>query len=442
MSKLALLGGEKAVTLDPGDMFRWPIVNQAMIDAAAAVLRDGNMSGTDITKQFENDYKAWTGHQYALGHCNGTAALLCAMYGAGLGAGDEIIVPSITYWASCVQALNLGAAVVFADIDPDTLCIDPKDVERKITPRTKAIMVVHYMAYPADMDAILAIARKRAIKVIEDTSHAQGALYKGKLVGTLGDVEACSLMSGKSLAMGEAGILLTNDAEIYERAILFGHYERHEELLAEKHRAIAGLPLGGMKARMHQLSSAVGREQLKKYKAEIAEIDKAMNYFWDSLADIPGLGAHRPDPKSGSTKGGWYAAHGLYHREKMDNLPLSVFCDAVCAEGVLGVSPGCNKPLHTHPAFFDLDIYHAGKPTSAVFHPAGAGVRNLSGALPVSEAAVERCFHAPWFKHFRKDVIDEYAAAFRKVAENRAELLAAKIPERKIDGTWMLSRRK
>lgn len=442
MSKLALLGGNKTVTLEPGDLFKWPIVNQEMVDAAEAVLRDGNMSGTNITKEFEKAYSAWTGHKYALGHCNGTAALQCAMYGVGLGAGDEVIAPSVTYWASCTPALSLGATVVFADIDPMTLCIDPVDIERKITPRTKAIIVVHYMAYPADMDAIMAIARKHGLKVIEDTSHAHGARWKGKLVGTQGDVEACSMMSGKSFAIGEAGMLLTQNLEIYERAILFGHYERHGELTLEHLRAQGGLPIGGIKARMHQLSSAVGLVQVKKYPQEVAEIDKAMNYFWDGLADLPGLDAHRPPAGSGSTKGGWYACHGLYKCEELGGLPISTFCDAVTAEGVPQFNAGCNKPLHTHPVFFDIDIYHAGKPTAQVNLPAGVKARDLTGKLPHTDEVLNRVFNIPWFKHFHKDYIDQCIAAIRKVVKNRAELLAANLPAQPVAGAWMLTRRK
>ena len=148
MSKLALLGGEKSVNSDPGDMFNWPIVNKAMENGIVKVLREGNMSGTDITKKFEQAFAEWMGVKYGLAHSSGTAALQCAMYGAGVGTGDEIICPSITYWASSTQALSLGASVVFADIDPITLCIDPDDIERRITPRTKAIVAVHYLSMP------------------------------------------------------------------------------------------------------------------------------------------------------------------------------------------------------------------------------------------------------------------------------------------------------
>lgn len=136
-----------------------------------------------------------------------------------------------------------------------------------------------------------------------------------------------SIMSEKSLACGEGGVLVTNDAEIYERAVAFGHYERTPELELHEVKPFVGMPLGGYKYRMHQLSSAVGRVQLRHYKSRMEEIQRAMNYFWDLLEGVPGLKAHRPPSKSGNTMGGWYAAHGLYAPES--GLPVANFCEAV-----------------------------------------------------------------------------------------------------------------
>jgi dTDP-4-amino-4,6-dideoxygalactose transaminase len=441
MSRLAILGGAKAVNSEPGDMFKWPIVNQAMENGILQVLRDGNMSGTDITKKFEQAYADWIGVKYALAHSSGTASLQCAMYGVGVGTGDEIICPSITYWASCAQALTLGASVVFADIDPVTLCIDPNDIKRHITPRTKAIVVVHYLSMPADMDPIMAIAKKHNLKVIEDVSHAHGALYKGKMAGTFGDAAGYSLMSGKSFAIGEGGMLTTNNREIYERAIVFGHYERHGEITDEKLKAGADIPWGGYKYRMHQMSSIVGLEQLKKYPAEMAEINKAMNYFWDLLEGVPGLDAHRPAKNSGSTKGGWYSCHGIYKKEELGGLSINRFCDAVNAEGgVCGA--GCNAPLHSHPLFHTVDVYGAGKPTNIANLPPGIDIRQGLGALPVSDGIQAKVFHLPWFKHFRKEIIEEHAAAYRKAAENYQELLPGDTDHGDVAGKWALSARK
>ena len=439
-SQLALLGGSRAVQMDPGDMFAWPIVTRDIEEAVLDVLRRGAMSGTEVTKELERESAAWHGMKYALGHNTGTQAIQAAFYGAGVGAGDEIICPSITYWASCLQVYTLGATVVFADIDPDTLCIDPADIEHRITERTKAIVVVHYAAYPADMDPIMEIAARHGLKVIEDCSHAHGALYKGKLVGTMGEVSGFSIMSGKSFAAGEGGMLVTNDRLIYERALVFGHYARHDELTIAEIAAGAGLPWGGYKNRMNQLTSAMARVQLRKYPAEMADIDQAMNYFWDQLEGVPGIRAHRPPRGSGLTKGGWYAPHGLYRPEELEGLSVHRFCEAVRAEGA-PTTPGCNKALHLHPLFNDIDVYGAGRPTRLACLPDGVDIRQPPGSLPVSEGIQERVYSVPWFKHYRPGIIAEYAQAFRKVAESYKDLLPGDTGNPPGAGGWGMTRR-
>jgi perosamine synthetase len=421
-SKLAIFGGEKAVRSNQGDIFTWPVITKEDEEAVLEVLRRGGMSGTDVTREFEKEFAAWQGTKYALGYCNGTSALQAAMYGCNVGVGDEILCPSVTYWASAVQVFSLGGTVVFADIDPESLCIDPMDIEKRITDRTKAIVVVHYLGHPADMDPIIDIAKKHNLKVIEDVSHAQGGLYKGRKLGTIGHVGAMSLMAGKSFAIGEAGMLVTDDVEIYERAIAFGHYERfNESMKTEYLRPYTGLPMGGYKHRMHQLSSAVGRVQLKYYDERCEEIRKAMNYFWDLLEGVPGLKAHRPPKDSGSNMAGWYAARGIYKPEELGGLSVSRFTEAVRAEGFDGCYPGCNKPLHTHPLFQTCDVYGHGKPTRIA--NSSRDVRALDSDLPVSEEFGFMAYSIPWFKQYRPEIIEEYANAFRKVAENYKELL-------------------
>lgn len=430
-NRLAIQGGPKSITTDPGDLFIWPIVTAEDEQAVLDVLRQGKMSGTDITKQFEQEFAAWMGMKYALGYCNGTASLHAAMWACGVGAGDEIICPSMTYWASALPALSLGAAVNFADIDPDTLCLDSQDIEHRICEQTKAIVVVHYAGYPCDMERILPLAEKYQIKVIEDVSHAHGSLYQGKMCGTWGDIGAMSLMAGKSFATGEAGMIVTNDRRLYERCIAFGHYERtggssrfnplDNQITDPQLAQYAGVPLGGYKHRMNQTCSAMGRVQLKYYPERMHTIQNAMNYFWDLLEDVPGIRSHRP-PKNSRlmTMGGWYYPQGLYRSEELGGLPCEKFCEAVRAEGVANCYPGGNDPLHLHPVFHTADIFHTGKPTMIAFGQ--RDVRQGKGTLPVSERIHEISFSVPWFKQYRPESIAEYAAAFRKVAENSHQL--------------------
>lgn len=411
---LAILGGPKAVAADTPDLFAWPIVTAEDEQAVLEVLRAGKMSGWDISRKFEAEYAAWQGTRYAVSLPNGTMALEAAMWAAGLRRGDELIAPSITYWASLLPAMRLGAPIVFADIDPVSLCIDPADIEHRITPRTKAIVAVHYCGHPCDMDPILAIARKHNLKVIEDVSHAHGALYKGRMVGTFGDVSAMSMMAGKSFAVGEGGMLCTDDQAIYERTIAYCQYERTgADLTLPALKAYAGLPQGAMKGRLNQTCAAMGRVQLKYYPQRMQAIQNAMNRFWDLLEGTPGLRPHRPGKGSGSTMGGWYNPLGHYIPEELRDLPVARFIEAVNAEGGRS-GRGCNSPLHLHPLLNEADIFGDGKPTRIAF--ADRDVRQGPGSLPVSEALAERCFGVPWFKHDRPEQIEQYAAAFRKVA--------------------------
>ena len=424
MGKLAITGGTPVLKAQDEGLFHWPIVNDAMRAAQAQVLETGNMSGTDIARRFEASFASWQERKYALSHNNGTNALNAAMFAVGLGPGDEIICTSVTYWASCTGALALGAAVVFCDIDPDTLQMDPASLEAHITPRTKAIMVVHYMAHPAPMDEIMAIARKHGLKVIEDVSHAQGGHYKGRKLGTFGDAAAMSLMSCKSFAIGEGGMLVTDDAEIFKRAVVFGHYDRIIDVCTdEEMEGPKNIPWGGLKNRMHQTSAAIGLEQLKKHDAEIAEIDRAMKYFWKGISDIPGISMIYPK-EEGSDKAGWYASRFLYDAAAFGGISNVTFCEALNAEACGGFSFGCNMPLHFSSVFFDVDIYGHGRPTASAFLPDGVDLRAETGALPNAEKVNMRVLGEPWFKHDDHAKIDPYIEAVRKVAANVGELQA------------------
>ena len=419
--RLAVLGGPRAVGEAEGDLFAWPVVTAEDEAAVLAVLRAGSMSGWDVTREFEAEYAAYQGSEFALGFCNGTEALRAAMYACGVRRGDEIVCPSMTYWASALPAFSLGATVVFAEIDSETLCVAAADVDRRITERTKAIVVVHYCGHPCEMDAIMGVAKRRGVKVIEDVSHAHGGLYKGRKVGSFGDVAAMSMMAGKSLAIGEAGMLCTHDRAILEGAVAFAHYQRHGSYLTmEAFKSHAGLPLGGVKGRMNQTCAAMGRVQLKHYPARMAVIQRAMHRFWDLLEGVPGLRAHRAAVGSGSTMGGWYNPVGHYEPEALGGLPVERFLEAVNAEGAR-VGRGCNAPLHLHPVFNEADVYGDGRPTRVAF--SGREVRQPAGSLPVTEALPDRCFGIPWFKHDRPASIERYAAAYKKVALRAEQLL-------------------
>jgi len=423
MKHLALLGGKPVFEeRPPKELTKWPIITEEDEAVALEVLRTNAFSGTDITEKFQEEFAQWQGRKYAVAYCNGTASLLAAMFAIGLGAGDEIICPTKTYWASIVPALSLGAVPVFCNIN-EMLSMEPTDIERCISPKTKALMVVHYSGYPCDMDPIMEIANRYGLKVIEDVSHAQGGLYKGKKLGTFGDVAAMSLMSGKSFAAGELGIVVTDNRRYYERSLAFGHYERNNAKYiteAEELFPFFSIALGGIKGRANQMSSALARVQLKYYDERCAEIRKAMNYFWDKLEGMPGIRAIRVDESTGSNMAGWYMPHGTYHPEELHGLSVEKFCQAVSAEMVYWVSgSGANFCLHTHRIFKDFDRMHLGRPDRIAF--TDSDVRADDDKCKPSEDIC--CFSVPWFKKFDTKWIDLAAEAFAKVIRYHEELL-------------------
>ncbi len=441
MKKLAILGGEPIIKNEiPSElqtMMKWPIINEEDEQAALDVIRNNSYSGVDITEKFEKEFAEWIGTNYAVAYCNGTMSLAAAMFAIGLCKGDEIICTTKTYWASIAQASTFGASVVFANVN-DMLSMDPDDIERLISPKTKAIMVVHYISYPCDMDKIMAIAKKHNLKVIEDVSHAQGGMYKGKRLGTFGDVAAMSLMSAKSFAAGELGIVVTNDKRMYERAMAYGHYDRNNEnYITESEELIPyyNMALGGVKGRANQLCSALARVQLKYYDERCAEIRKAMNYFFDLIEDLPGLKPIRVDESTGSNNAGFYCAGVAYYPEALHGLPASVFANAVNAEiggGQKWISFGANYCLHTHEFFQTFDFDQSGKPSRIA--NASRDVRQFDEAL---QASVDKqSVSAPRIRRYNKEWIEKFAQAFRNVVDNHEQLLYSIDDEEKTGGRW------
>lgn len=443
MKKLAILGGEpifeKGVTPPQiTEMLKWPIITQEDEQAALEVIRNNSYSGTDITRKFESEFAQWIGTNHAVAYCNGTMSLAAAMFGIGLGKGDEIICPTKTYWASIVSAMTFGAVPVFCNIT-DMLTMDPDDIERVISPKTKAIMVVHYIGYPCDMDRICAIAKKHNLKIIEDVSHAQGGLYKGKRLGTFGDVAAMSLMSTKSFSAGELGIVVTNDRKVYERAVAYGHYDRNNANNIKEESSLFPyyhMALGGVKGRANQLCCAIARVQLKYYDERCAEIRKAMNYFWDLLEGLPGIKAIRVDESTGSNMAGFYCAAGAYYPDELHGLTLKTFVKAVREElgGDIswGVTDGINLCLHTHNIFKTFDFDNSGTPTRIA--NALRDVRLLDE--PLDSAAYRYCFTVPWIKKYDKEYIEKIASAFRNVIENHMELISSDVADATQGGRW------
>jgi perosamine synthetase len=296
--ELAICGGAPTVTVQPDK--RWPPITDEDRDAVLSTLESGRLSGAKAPQNaaLEREYAAYHGLKYALSLNSGTAALHCAAAAVGLRPGDEVIVPAFTFIASAMAMANQGAVPVFCDIQPGTWNLDPAKIEERITPRTKAIVVVHLFGMPADLDEILAIAERHGLKVIEDTAQAHGAEYRGRLVGTLGFCCATSFQQTKSVSGGEGGLFMTNDPEGYLAACrlrIFG-----EDIFETKWGRFYWSQGVGYNYRNHELSAALARTQFRRMAGlnEIAR-DNA-HYLTRELAGIGGLQLpiEPPDRKS------------------------------------------------------------------------------------------------------------------------------------------------
>ena len=189
-------------------------------------LRNELSGGTPIVREFEQMWRERYATRFAVSVINGTSAIHSAMFGLGIGPGDEVITPTYNWICSIAPAPMLMARPVFCEIDPRTLMIDPEDARRRITERTKAIVAVHLWGNVCDMDALMKLSEETGVAIIEDCSHAHGATYKGRPCGSIGHVGAWSLQGSKPASAGEGGMVATNDVEIFERACLIGQVNR------------------------------------------------------------------------------------------------------------------------------------------------------------------------------------------------------------------------
>src|SRR5580692_1033696 len=217
----------------------WPFLEEEEIEAATAVLRSGRLNywtGNE-GRAFEREFAEFTGRKYAIALANGTVALELALYCLGIGSGDEVVVPSRTFIASASCAVMRGAIPVVADVDRDSSNITAETIARVITSRTKAIVAVHLAGWPCEMDPILELARTRGIAVVEDCAQAHGARYRGRPVGSFGDMAAFSFCQDKNMTTGgEGGMLLTNDPKMWELGWSFkDHGKSHEAVYERQH---------------------------------------------------------------------------------------------------------------------------------------------------------------------------------------------------------------
>ena len=285
--KLAIAGGRPIV--DTKTIKSWPVITQADRDAVLKVLDSGIVGGGTAPEAvaLEKEWAQYCGSKYCLTTNSGTAALHMALAAVGIGPGDEVITSAFTFLASASCALHQNAVPRFVDIDPRTYTMDPAKLEAAINERTKAIIPVHIQGIPADMDEILAIAKKHNIPVIEDACQAHGATYKGKKVGTMGLMGAFSLNCLKNLCGGEGGLLITDDEFCIKKASLVRMFG--DEIDDERQVRVYNASILGWMYRNQELPAAFARAQLKRLDDFNATRAKNSEYLSKAFAEIPGI---------------------------------------------------------------------------------------------------------------------------------------------------------
>src|SRR5271165_1582334 len=342
--KLALCGGS-ACFAKPFP--NWPYFAPDEVEAASAVLASGKVNywTGEEGRHFESECAAYVGTEYAIALANGTVALELALHALGIGQGDEVIVPSRTFIATASCAVMRGAVPVIADVDPVSGNLTAETIASLLTPRTKAIIPVHLAGWPCDMDPIMDLARKRGIKVIEDCAQAHGATYKGRAVGSIGDIGAFSFCQDKILSTGgEGGLITTNDERVWNLAWSFkDHGKSFDAVYNRKH------PIGfrwlhesfGTNWRLTEMQSAIGRVLLRKLPDRVQLRRRNAAILDQEFFQIPSLRVVTPPNDFGHS----YYKYYVYVRPELlrDGWDRDRLMSAINAEGVPCSSGSCSE---------------------------------------------------------------------------------------------------
>lgn len=438
MSKLALLGGSPVRSIDfPNRVSMGPEEKAAAMRVLDSDVLSGFVGaagqffngGTEVRK-FENLWASNYGFKHAISVNSWTTGLQVAIGAIGIEPGDEVICPPYTMSASATAALFYGGIPVFADLDPDRFTLDPVSIESRITSRTRAIMVVHLFGYSADMDAIMAIARKHNLKVIEDAAQAPGVLYRGRPVGAIGDIGGFSLNFHKHIHTGEGGLLVTNDDNLALRSQLI---RNHGENATEAYGVEDISNTIGSNYRFTELQAAIASEQFKKLAGFLEHRQKLGRHLDSRLLDLPGLRIQKLEP--GSTHS--YYMYPVRYDETLLGVPRSVFLRAVSAElpkprfwDTTPFAEGYVKPLYLNPVYQkQIAIGRKGFPFN--LNP-GVAYDYSKGICPVVEKLYEKeLLLSPLVREgISQQDIDDFADAIEKVVTNISELRDAKLEDK------------
>lgn len=325
----------------------WPCFGEEEIAAVVAVLRSNKVNywTGEEGRRFEEEFAAYCGCRYAVAVANGTVALELALYALGIGPGDEVVTTSRTFIASASAVVMRGAIPVIADVDPESQNLTADTVRAVLTPRTRAIIAVHLAGWPCDMTALRALARERGLKLIEDCAQAQGATFRGEMVGSLGDVAAFSFCQDKIMTTGgEGGMLTTNDRDLWERAWSFkDHGKSFDAVYRRQH------PPGfrwlhesfGTNWRMTEMQAVVGRATLPRLPGWIDQRRRNAAVLSNGFKKIPALRVIEPPGDVGHA---YYKYYAFIRPEQLrDDWSRERILDAIVAEGVPCFSGSCSE---------------------------------------------------------------------------------------------------
>ncbi|MGG4094487.1 DegT/DnrJ/EryC1/StrS family aminotransferase [Paenibacillus lautus] len=413
MGKLAIDGGEPTVRLN--NTKRWPFYSSNVEEPILSRIREGSLDAAaiDIAIQaFENDFSnTYCQGLYSIFHCSGTAALLTAYFALGLPRGAEVLVPTNTFRATVTPLLTLNLFPVFCDSDPITRCIDLDDAESRITPNTKALVVTHIWGHPADMERAVAICKKNNLFLVEDCSHAHGATWNGKRVGTFGDIAVFSLGTKKMISGGKAGILVTKHRTFYDRALLFSQpkHRANSDMSSSYLKEYLGTGLG-VNFRGSPISAILANEHLVRLPRTIesknnnlTKLEKAIVSEFSELTP--------PIRDSRFNEGTWYM---YYCTWDVEELSRDFLYKAMKAEGMAVIKP--ETFLHNQKVFKDPSIF-----TTLDF----PSFSDRLGEYPVSDWLLKVLigFETREMYDLSDEVIDMYAEALQKISKNYDRLV-------------------
>jgi dTDP-4-amino-4,6-dideoxygalactose transaminase len=394
MSTLALFGGAP-VRRTP--FARWPVFDDAERTAVLDVLESGAWGGySPRVSDFEQAFAEYHGARFGISACNGTVTLEMALLAAGIQPGDEVIVPPITFIATATAVLRVGAVPVYVDIDPASYNLDARRLSQAITPATRAIIPVHFGGHPAEMDAILEIAGKQGLVVIEDAAHAHGARWQGRPVGALGDFGSFSFQQSKNMTAGEGGILVTNDESLAAKARAVSNQGRRQGGAWYEHVTL------GTNYRLTGWQAAVLLAQLARLPQQMKQRAQNAAFLSKALAQI---GIVLPPVIDNRV-----TAHSFYlyvlrlNTSEFPNIPAEIFTKALSAEGIPGAST-YPQPIYANKVF-DQFAY-----------------RKL--ACPEAERFCRECF---WISHEILLAEEEDLADFLRAVEKICDSASALMP--------------